>query len=118
MKHRHRRWVFARGRKNPKPVNQTSTRAWRTAVKKIGRPGLRFHDLRHTWASWHVQAGTPLAALQALGGWRTASSTQRYAHLDSSSLRQYVEAPSLSAANVPTDRGTMAENRRKIRRSK
>jgi len=28
--------------------------------------GFPLHDLRHCWASWHVQNGTPLFALQEL----------------------------------------------------
>jgi integrase len=89
---RHATWVFPyRGR----PVYQVATQAWRDAVKAIGRPGLRFHDLRHTWASWHVQAGTPLPALQALGGWADLQLVTRYAHLDSRSLRQYAKAVSV-----------------------
>ena len=44
----------------------------------------RWHDLRHTWASWHVQKGTPLAVLQKLGCWLTFSMVLRYAHLGKS----------------------------------
>ena len=48
-----------------------------------------FHDLRHTWASWHVQNGTPLFALQELGGWETERMVRRYAHLSADHLAQW-----------------------------
>lgn len=38
-------------------------------------------DLRHTWATWQRQAGTPTHGLQRLGGWKTGSMVERYAHL-------------------------------------
>lgn len=52
---------------------------------------LGLNDLRHTWASWHVQAGTPLHVLQELGGWESAEMVRRYAHLSSEHLAQYVD---------------------------
>ena len=49
----------------------------------------RWHDLRHTWASWHVQAGTLLHVLQELGGWSTIAMVQRYAHLSPEHLAEH-----------------------------
>lgn len=41
----------------------------------------RWHDLRHNWATWQRQAGTPTHELQKLGGWRASAMVERYAHL-------------------------------------
>ncbi|KFX20800.1 integrase [Pectobacterium betavasculorum] len=49
----------------------------------------RFHDLRHTWASWHVQNGTPLMTLKELGGWEKLEMVNKYAHLSTEHLRQF-----------------------------
>jgi len=80
------RWVFVYRKR---PVYQVATKAWRKAVKAIGQEGLRFHDLRHTWASWQAHAGTPAYVLRELGGWATDAMVKKYAHLGASDLAQY-----------------------------
>jgi len=72
-----------------KPIKQVNTKAWRGALKRAGIENFRWHDLRHTWASWHIQAGTPLHVLQELGGWESAEMVKRYAHLSSEHLKDY-----------------------------
>lgn len=75
-----------------KPVTQVNTKAWRQALRRAGIDNFRWHYLRHTWASWHVQAGTPLNVLQELGGWESsADMVRRYAHLSSEHLAGYVD---------------------------
>src|SRR5260370_432683 len=74
-----------------RPITQVSTKSWRAALARAGIEDFRWHDLRHTWASWHVQSGTPLYVLQELGGWETAEMVRRYAHLSSEHLTPYVE---------------------------
>lgn len=62
-------------------IARANTRAWRKALARAGISDFRWHDLRHTWASWHVQSGTPLEVLQVLGGWSSHDMVLRYAHL-------------------------------------
>jgi hypothetical protein len=59
--------------------------------RRAGLDDLRFHDLRHTWASWHVQAGTPLPVLQQLGGWASYQMVLRYAHLGRDHIAAYAD---------------------------
>jgi len=84
-KGQHPVYVFTyRGR----PVSQVNTKAWRKALLRAGIKNFRWHDLQHTWASWHVQQGTSLQELQLLGGWSSFSMVLRYAHLSSEHLRE------------------------------
>lgn len=53
--------------------------AWQSATRKAGITDFRFHDLRHTWASWHRQAGTSCDELKELGGWKSRVMVDRYA---------------------------------------
>ncbi|WVD64983.1 tyrosine-type recombinase/integrase [Utexia brackfieldae] len=55
----------------------------------ISPEDFHFHDLRHTWASWHVQNGTPLYALKELGGWETLEMVKKYVHINVDHLHQY-----------------------------
>jgi integrase len=50
-----------------------------TAREKSGISDFRFHDLRHTSASWHRQAGTSCDELKDLGGWKSRVMVDRYA---------------------------------------
>ncbi|MBO3048269.1 tyrosine-type recombinase/integrase [Burkholderia pseudomallei] len=80
-------------------IGQPNTAAWRKALKRAGIRDFRWHDLRHTWASWHVQRGTPLQVLKELGGWETLEMVQRYAHLSADHLARWVQ-PHLRTAEV------------------
>ena len=69
--------------------------AWKAATRRAGVEWCRFHDLRHTWASWHAMAGTPSSELQELGGWQTAAMVERYAHLSPEHLAKAAQRVSL-----------------------
>lgn len=73
-----------------KPFASPKT-AWNKAVKRAGMTGFRWHDMRHTWASWHTQAGTPPIVLKELGGWSSLSMVEKYSHLNSDHLAEWAD---------------------------
>ena len=74
-----------------RPAQQIDARAFARAVHAAGLPpGFRFHDLRHSWASRMAAAGVPLLVLQKLGGWKTLSMLNRYAHFATEDLSKHV----------------------------
>lgn len=79
----HPRYVLSR---NDKQIRGGDDRMFIRACADAGIEDFRFHDIRHTWASWHVQGGTPLMVLKELGGWETIEMVQKYAHLAPSHL--------------------------------
>ncbi|MBF0141215.1 MAG: site-specific integrase [Magnetococcales bacterium] len=86
------------------PVTRANNHAWRKALKRAGIVDFRFHDLRHTWASWHAQEGTPMHALRELGGWKSEGMVNRYAHLSSEHLMPFADKITLKRGG--TKKGT------------
>lgn len=84
--HRDSDFVFAL---NGEQARQISRGEFSRALKRAGITDFRFHDLRHTWASWHVQDGTPLLALKEMGGWEKLEMVNKYAHLSTEHLSKF-----------------------------
>lgn len=63
------------------PIANFNTAAFQKAAARAGLEGLRWHDLRHTGASWAVQNGVSLPELMALGDWKSYRMVLRYGHL-------------------------------------
>lgn len=71
--------------------------SWDTARTKAGMPDLRVHDLRHSFASFLVNAGRSIYEVKELLGHADIKTTSRYAHLSHESLKAAVSVvPKLS----------------------
>lgn len=108
----HHKWVFvhlksgyrADGTSTPavRKMRVDDGRAWNAACKRAGIEDFRFHDLRHTWASWLIQSGVPLSVLQEMGGWESIEMVRRYAHLAPIHLTEHArQIDSIFADDVP-----------------
>jgi len=64
------------------PVEPPCHHQWRRYTRRAGLPeGFRFHDIRHTFASWAAMDGVDRKTLQDMGGWKTAAMIDNYVHL-------------------------------------
>jgi len=85
-------------------------RAFYAAVEKAKIQKLRFHDLRHSFATRLVQAGVDLYTVQKLGRWKNISMVMRYAHHHSESLRSGVKVLDKVGEKVSTN---LAQSKKK-----
>jgi len=78
---------------NPKTGKPFSTvqKAFYGACRRAGIKGLRFHDLRHSFATRLVQRAGDVITLQSLLGHSNLATTQRYLHANNERNRQAVE---------------------------
>ena len=74
--------------------------SWDTARCQAGLDDVRVHDLRHSFASFLVNNGRSLYEVQRILGHTEIKTTQRYAHLDQSSLLSAVNEITRAAPNV------------------
>lgn len=79
----HSKWVFPL---NGRAISKCSNKSWYSALRRAGIDDFRWHDLRHTWASWHAQNGANTADLRELGAWSNERMVERYAHLSAQRL--------------------------------
>lgn len=85
-------WLFPGDAEGKDQPVQEVRRFWKAIQTVAGLPGVRVHDLRHTFASLLVSGGASLEMIGKLLGHSQARTTQRYAHLMDSPLRAGVDA--------------------------
>lgn len=82
------------------PIGSPKT-AFNKARIRAGLPHITWHRAtRHTWASWHAMAGTPMEVLQRLGAWASPAMLGRYAHLAPSHVASFAGAVDKSLGHV------------------
>ena len=65
--------------------------AWQDAVRRAGIENFRFHDLRHSAASYLAMNGASLLEIAEVLGHKTLAMVKRYAHLSEAHTRGVVE---------------------------
>ncbi len=73
-------WVFP-GRNGQNLSGSSLYKVWKPAIKKIGRPDLRFHDLRHTQGVLLALSGASLHEIMARLGHSSPATSLIYLHV-------------------------------------
>ena len=110
-------WVFpaVNGRK---PMEFST--AWEGARTRAGLPEFRFHDLRHTSASYMAMAGASMLELSSILGHKTLAMVKRYVHfaqphtarvvqrMVTERLEGHASTPVAAMTTIPPDTGGLA----------
>jgi integrase len=80
--------------------NHALNPVWHAARQRAGVQYARLHDLRHTYASWLVQAAVPLVDIGRVMGHKSPVTTHRYAHLQKDRYDNIEAALDFRAADI------------------
>jgi len=84
------KFIFPHPQRKNKPLKDVSY-SLKTACSKIGIERFRFHDLRHTAATFMVQAGVDLVTIQEILGHSTIQMTMIYCHSSQEAKRKAIQ---------------------------
>ena len=97
VKGQHAEWCFTFRGKPFKDIKTSFMAACiRAGLGKFtdeGYVGFTWHGLRHTWATWQAQNGTPLEVIKELGGWTDMRLMENYAHHVPGLKAKFVDIP-------------------------
>jgi integrase len=82
--------VFASPTKPQQPIELKA--AWFTALKRAEIDNFRWHDIRHTTASYLAMNGASLAEIAEVLGHKTLQMVKRYAHLSDGHVSSVIES--------------------------
>ena len=96
-------WVFVNDEGNPPDMCNLGVRHFKKCLDAAGLRTIRFHDLRHSYASLLIQNGEPLAYIKdQLGHASIQMTVDVYGHLEPGRNRQAVN-------NLPTMKSVLVE---------
>jgi integrase len=89
--------------------------SWRRVREMAGLPNVRLHDLRHSVASDAIMNGVPLEVVGKMLGHKNYRTTQRYAHIADTALRDAVNLTSKTIVRAGRGQTKKHTNARKSR---
>jgi len=102
--------VFPAPTDHSRPDDRALRWHWDAAVRSAGISDFRFHDLRHTSASYLIMSGVPIRDVAEILGHGAIQMTQRYSHLSQEHLRSALEHLSGAIFGAgPVDPGTPSD---------
>ena len=97
-----------------RPIKTWKT-AWKAALRRAGINDFRWHDLRHTCASWMIQNGVELDVVKTILGHESIETTMRYAHRENSAQKAAMDVVGSRFSHVLDEVGEKEEGNQQLR---
>ena len=102
---------------DPNQHQQYWDTAWHSLTEQAGFPGLRFHDLRHTFITHMVELGVSIGVIQTFVGHMSARMVRHYTHVSSGAARKAVELLDADPILAPSALESQSQQEEKVYRA-